>query len=77
MFYPVVLDASAKPGPSVLRGNTKFMGNYLQCNAIKYEDPNSIRKDIEGHICRAYMIFKLGPVDFVRKGGVSSRWSRF
>ena len=60
-----MLDASGKPGPSLLKGNNKFMGNYKQCNAIRHTDPGIIATDIQGQICRAYFTFKVGPLDFV------------
>jgi len=54
-----MLDASAKPGPSILRGNTLFLGNYKQCQEVKYQDPNDFRKDVEAHICRATLSLDL------------------
>lgn len=49
-----MLDASAKPGSSILRGNLKFLGNYKQCQEVFHKDISTF-SHIQGKVCRAYI----------------------
>lgn len=59
-----MLDASAKPGPSIFKGNSKFLGNNQQCVNIKRQHPTYKLKGVSAHTCRAFAKFSLGPVTF-------------
>lgn len=58
----VMLDASGKPGVSILSGNNKFHGNYIQCGTVQHDYP--IQQGFKGTICRSYMTFAIGPISF-------------
>ena len=46
-----------KPGPSILKGNHKFLGNYQQCRDVTHGN-------FTGHTCRALIAASIGPVAF-------------
>ncbi|XP_005101742.1 nose resistant to fluoxetine protein 6-like [Aplysia californica] len=58
-----MIDASAKPGPSILRGNSKFMGNYQQCAKISRQDPSWILTEIRGHMLNITQVYMMCPAD--------------
>ena len=57
MWALAMLDASGKPGPSILKGNHKFLGNYQQCRDV-------VHNNFTGHTCRARVVTSIGPVAF-------------
>ena len=47
----LVLDSWGKPGSSILRGNTMFLGNNAECTSVHHTDTATFA-DVQGRTCR-------------------------
>ena len=67
MWSFAMLDASGKPGASILKGNHEFLGNYQQCRDVTHDN-------FTGHTCRASISASIGPVTFGSPGTPTLDW---
>uniref|UniRef100_A0A2C9LAB8 Acyltransferase 3 domain-containing protein n=1 Tax=Biomphalaria glabrata TaxID=6526 RepID=A0A2C9LAB8_BIOGL len=59
------LDAFGKPGPSLLKGRIKFVGNYKQCRSAKAPPlPGEVDSGYSGNYCVVNLAIKAGHWEF-------------